>query len=413
MFTGILTPGQSDLIGGTYGPDFANRYVVSMSVRAPTRMSKDRISEAMRFTEQSHPALRAALTDLQSVQKCRQVISPYEDDNNHFSLSEVDIGDVDLQRCMDNSVATMASGFDLLQGKTWGITHLRADHSDHLVFAFNHAFCDFVSAAQFVSTFIRSYVRGARAPGMRDSYMEYLEQLERSWESSGDPAVDWWQSRPWKNVTELVSQNDAAPVSGAPFYRDVVMDSKNTGEQGISDIHIIRALEEVLREVTTSSVIRLDVAVHGRDNRVRRAAGGWVAHALPFILDRRPGQDSLSATREMASAWPAAFAKVRARSDIPQKQQIGGHAFVNFLGSFDPRRWSLEGYTASEVQPRYEAPGRISSTPIQLRIRKNAEGWLFSWSFASSFGQSAIPVNIISKVHERLSENANKISAYV
>lgn len=370
------------------------------------RLTQSRLLDAMHVTQSSHPALRASLSAVNSHAECRQIIRPANDRAEDLTFKQAETEDIRLQQSMDLHVAGLAAELDLVRGVTWGLIRISTETTDHLVFVFNHAFSDFVAASRFIRTFIRSYVQKSSAPSVKDTYIDYLRELEALWNVAPGPAASWWQRRPWDEVTELPGVQSLDSSGDADVTRrTTVLLAHEHASQSLNEASVIRALERSIREECEIDLIRIDSAVHGRDNRVRRAAAGWVSHALPYIFHPHLTCKDIFETKAAASAWPSAFHRVRNRTDITLQQKISGHAFVNFFGSFDPRSWTAEGFTASRVQPIYHAPGRATLTPIHLKIRRNAEQWILSWSITNRFSDDAVPERIVANVQRLLADD--------
>ncbi|WP_165788070.1 condensation domain-containing protein [Arthrobacter glacialis] len=404
----VLTLGQSDLVRGTYGPDYSNKYVIAMAITAPGRLDRRRFEVAAQNMESSHPALRTSLTSLTSVSLSRQVVSDHiSGQSRAIHLSVFPDGD-DIQYAMDRHVRAMAEQFDVVDGKTWGTVHVVGESRDYVVFVFNHVLADLVSAAQFVRTFTRSYARERCAPSMKDTYVEFLRELESHWLRTPGADENWWMQRPWDSISEIpqLQSEDANQGSAAMqrFDRINGADIASNFDEGLA----ISALAQAVQESTSLDHIRIDAAVHGRCDSLRRGAGGWVAHALPFILNNSNHAADVEATKSAADSWPASFQRVRSQSNLPLQQQISGHAFVNFFGSFNPAKWKSDGFTASPVQPMYKPSGGTSSTPIRLKIQKQASDWVFAWSFSPRFGTQSLPNEIATQTIAALSFESAK-----
>ena len=88
--------------------------------------------------------------------------------------------------------------------------------------------------------------------------------------------------------------------------------------------------------------------------------------------------------------------------------QLRAHAFVNFFGSLDPRRWSHDGYRLSAVQPDFEPAGRASLTPLRLRVNSVNRRWVATWTVSESFTDRH---GVAKEVAERALKNLASMSA--
>ncbi|SEE78642.1 Condensation domain-containing protein [Arthrobacter alpinus] len=404
----VLTLGQSDLVRGTYGPDYSNRYVIAMAITAPGHLDRRRIEAAAQNMERSHPALRTSLTSLTSVFLSRQVVSDHVSGQSRaIHVSVFPDGD-DIQDVMDRHVRAMAEQFDVVDGQTWGTVHIRGDNRDYVVFVFNHVLADLVSAAQFVRTFTRSYARERCSPSMKDTYVEFLSELESQWLRTPGADVNWWLQRPWAGISEMPQLQTVDDNQGSAAMQRIDRINGAVIASNFDEGLVISALAQAVQESTSLDLIRIDAAAHGRHDSLRRGAGGWVAHALPFILSNSNHAADVEATKAAADSWPASFQRVRNQPNLPLQQQISGHAFVNFFGSFNPANWKSDGFTASPVQPKYQPSGGTSLTPIRLKIQKQASDWVFAWSFSPRFGTPSLPNDIATQTIAALSIESAK-----
>lgn len=400
MKTYVLTPGQADLLSGTYGSEFVNKNVIAVSIEAPVALSQVRIEKAMLEMAKSHPGLRSVLTAADSGRDSRQWVHAEEDSLACALFVREEARSELVADEMSLLVGQMASRFDVVAGITWGVIQLRTGSSEHLVFVFNHIVCDFLSASQFIRTFIRAYTHDGALPSSRDTYLQYLCGLEEAWTSPPVDEVLWWHDRPWASIPALPeSQPQSAPIRRTP--RVDVLHERDLATDKLTEGSLIQTVEQGLRDVTNLAVTRVDAAVHGRATRLERSAGGWVSHALPYIRDVSGQSSDFEDTRRCATSWPAAFRSVRSRTDLSMEHHLRAHAFVNFFGSSDPLQWTVEGFRMSPVQPAYQAPGRSSLTPIHLKVRKGHEKWTFVWSLAGEDVQSAVADHVIRTLTRR------------
>lgn len=402
MKTYVLTPGQSDILRGTYSPEFINKNVIAVSIEAPEPMSPERIRKAMLATALRHPGLRSVLTATEFQLMSRQWVHAEVDALSCALLTHEELSAEYAAEEMSLLVEQMADRLDIAHGITWGVIHLRTSPCEQLVFVFNHIVCDFLAASQFIRTFIRSYARDGALLGPRDTYLDYLSALEDAW--SKPPADDalWWHDRPWASVPTL-PESEAERLSSRPVPRVDVLHEGDLVIGKLTEDTLIRTIDQVLRDLTCMTVTRVDAAVHGRSTRLEQLAGGWLSHALPYIHDVSGESTGLPETKRHAKSWPAAFGSVRTRPDLAMEHHLRAHAFVNFFGSADPLQWIVEGFRMSTVQPAYQAPDRSSLTPIHLKVRKSNEKWAFVWTLASGEIPAALADQVIHTLTERAS----------
>ncbi|NQX11189.1 hypothetical protein HQQ80_06100 [Microbacteriaceae bacterium VKM Ac-2855] len=401
--TFVLTPGQSDILRGTYTREFIDKNVIAVAVLAPETLSPGRIEAAMASMAASHPALRSVLTDVGSASTCRQL---FEDNAAALGRAGLIYAEADpefLQAQMTAQVGRMAERLDAAAGATWGIVRLRVGPQDHLLFVFNHMVADFLAASQFIRTFIRAYARGSSEVVVTDTYLDYLRDLEAASVAEPDRDVRWWHERPWGSVPAL-ADDSASAGNGTPIRRLDVLDEREIAGERLTEGALIDLLEESLREVAGVEVTRVDSAVHGRRSRVERLAGGWISHAVPHIRTASDVRVDAETAKKRAASWPAALPAVRRRADLSVHDHFRAHAFVNFFGSTDPQRWIVEGFQMSAVQSRYEMPARASLTPIRLVVRKSQGRWSLVWTLDSDFPRTDIPQLVATRVVETLTQ---------
>ena len=402
-----LTPGLWDIIGGTYGLAFVNRNAVAAAIEAPVCLAPATVREALRAMASTHPVLRMSLSHPTDPRLCRQVIAGVDDAVARAILVHDDDAPEApdaLQARMTHHVAAVADRLDVAAGVTWGVAHLTAGATHHLVFVFNHVVCDLLSASQFIRTFVCSTESACERPAPPDTYLEHLRIAGVDLDADDGAATSWWHARPWAHIGEVPGiEPGRTGSSGLTTWVDVL-------DEGITvtEHRLIHAIDQGLRDVTSLTTTRIDSAVHGRGSRVTRTAGGWISHAVPYLAAPGEGAPAVESTRRRAGTWPSAFASVRARPDLPMDVQLRAHAFVNFFGSLDPRRWSHDGYRLSAVQPDFEPAGRASLTPLRLRVNSVNRRWVATWTVSESFTDRH---GVAKEVAERALKNLASMSA--
>ncbi len=303
-----------------------------------------------------------------------------------YEFVRENVSNESLQDRMDALSHDMIKHFDVFEKPSWGVIQLRDPEADHLVFIFNHFAADLLAVSQFVRSFVFALVRGEGASLPGDTYLEFLDTLETKWSEPVSEEARWWIERPWKAIPALPGvsiADDEQASDGADLV--VFVPESDIRAQKLSEAAIVEAIDRSVRDVTGVEVTRIDAARVGRNNHVERSASGWLSHALPFVnTDGRSNVD-LALARETAPSWIAAFPIVRRRTDLSNEEHFGAQVFINFFGTFSPESWTFGGFRVSRNQPRYAPPGRVSLTPLSLKIRKSNENWVLNWSLSRRY----------------------------
>ncbi|WP_146243171.1 condensation domain-containing protein [Curtobacterium sp. MCPF17_031] len=379
-----MTAGQQDILRGTYPREFINRNAQCFAIDAPGLIDSTHLHRAISAMRENHPVLRMIPTGSGSEWR-QSILSPSAAEGEYEFVLET-VSNESLQDRMDALSHDMIERFDVFAKPSWGVIQLRAAEADHLVFIFNHFAADLLAVSQFVRSFVFALVRGEGTSLPGDTYLEFLDALEAKWSGPLSEEARWWIERPWKAIPALPGvylADDEQAADGSDLVAFVPESSIRS--QKLSEALIVEAVDRSVRDVTGVEVTRIDAARVGRNNHVERSASGWLSHAVPFVnTDGRSNAD-LALARETAPSWIAAFPVVRGRADLSNEKHFGAHVFLNFFGTFSPESWTFGGFRVSRKQPRYAPPGRVSLTPLSLKVRKSNENWVLNWSLSRRY----------------------------
>lgn len=397
-----MTPGQQDILRGTYSADFINRNAMCFAVEAPGLVDDSRIERGIVAMIRQHPVLR--MIPAQEGPDWRQhMLSPDLDWRGFFVHDLVELQA--LREGMTAGATSLIEGFDVFASPPWGVARVRADDTDYLVFVFNHLLTDLVAVSHFIRTFIIAALGDGEDSLVPDTYIAYLEALEREWASDPSDDVRWWLERPWGEITSVP---DLQLVDGALRSERVeivdLLPERELHAGRLSEALLIDAVEQAIRDIAHVPITRIDAARVGRSNHRERSAGGWLSHAVPFVSTQESSTD-LADARNKAAAWIAAFRHVRARPDLTTEDHFSAQVFVNFFGTFSPQNWTLKGFRVAAVQPSYRVPGRSSLTPFHLKVRKAGEDWAFEWSMSPQYERAEALGEMSTRTRALLSTN--------
>lgn len=394
-----LTPGQFDAVFGPYGPAFINAHVLPVTVVAEERVDRHRLAHAVMELRRRHPALRTRLNEFGDAENCRQIVDAVDRDVAEALVHEI-AEEPDASRAAElltGGLADLARGFDVVEGRTWGVVHARIAAVSYLVFAFTHFVSDLLSVMMVVREFAQLY-NGDAAAGA-DGYDTYLEEIATARRSSSrDPDVAWWLHRPW---TEL----PAIPGLGSEVVAEQDWTERTESiprTARLTDLDVIAAVGRSLRDVCGLTQTRVDVATHGRLTRSRWSAIGCIARVVPYFVDWKANSSLagltqlLCETKAREPAWDAAHSAVRRLPAVPVDKQLGAHAFVNFHGSFDATRYLAPPFSLSPVQPSFRRPPRFPFTPLRLAVRPAGDRWTLSWRH-NVFTDDALPAEVVAR----------------
>lgn len=395
-----MTPGQQDILRGTYTSDFINRNAMCFAVEAPGLVDDSRVERGIVAMIRQHPVLR--MIPVKEGPDWRQhLLTPDLDWRGFFVHDQVE--PQALRDGMTARATSLIERFDVFASPPWGIVRIRAGETDYLVFVFNHLLTDLVAVSHFIRTFIIAAQGGGEEALVPDTYVAYLEALESEWASDPSEDARWWIDRPWG---EIPSVPDLQLVDGAPRSERVdildLLPERELRAARLSEALLIDAVEQAIRDVTRVPITRIDAARVGRNNHRERSASGWLSHAVPFVTARASSTD-LADARNRAAAWIAAFRRVRARPDLTTEDHFSAQVFVNFFGTFSPQNWTLEGFRVAAVQPDYRVPGRSSLTPFHLKVRKAGDDWAFEWSMSPQYERAGALGELSSRTRALLS----------
>lgn len=378
-----MTAGQQDILRGTYSTTFINRNAQCFTIEAPGLVDRHRIENAFQEMGRKHPVLR--MVPVQRGSEWRQkILAPDDVSVGQFVKDDVSIDE--LQARMDELVLEMIEGFDVFDRPAWGVVQLRTASSDWFVFIFNHIAADLIAVSHFVRTFVMSLVLEKQINPTRDTYLDYLEGLEKRWTQASSEQTQWWVERPWGEIPPLPG---LLAIQGAPRTErvDVVdwVHESDLQDGKLSEDRLVRAVEQSVRDIAGVPTTRIDAARVGRNTHIERSAGGWLSHALPFVNTQNKAFDELAQTRDTAAVWISAFQQVRSRPDLTIQDHFSAQVFLNFFGTFNPEKWALAGFRVSRIQPNYATPGRTSLTPFHIKVRSVAGQWSFAWSLSPQY----------------------------
>ncbi|MFF2502367.1 condensation domain-containing protein [Streptomyces sp. NPDC058067] len=403
--------GQFDAVFGPYGADFINANVISVALATEEPISHLRLRSAITQLRQRHPSLRMRLTTLASVTDCRQIIDDSDDQDYGFVQVHGQSHEDEAPARMNEYLAELVRGLDVVEGRTWGVVHLRTRSVNYLVFTFSHVIADLLSVTLLVREFIRIYNEGGAHGSTNDTYEEYLTEIAAAWRSSVSPHVAWWLQQPWTDLPAMPGLHTRSRSTEASqrHHTDVLPRAGRTAR--LTDTDVIGAVGQSLRDVAGLPHTRIDVSTHGRLTRSRRSAIGWISRAVPYFIDWGKGRSRadvdqlLIALKDRERTWDAAFPAIRQLAEVPIENQFGAHAFVNFFGSFDPTRYALKQFSVSPIQPFFSPPRRSSFTPLHLTVRRTPDSWLLSWRFHEDFDDKDIPAAVAARTAEILDGN--------
>jgi hypothetical protein len=396
-----LTPGQFDAVFGTYGPAFVNAHVLAVTVVVGERVDRRRVVRAVVELRRRHPALRARLSEFGDAEDCRQVVDAADGDG--AAIREIaEESDADrVAELLTGGLAELARGFDVVEGRTWGVVCARIASVSYLVFAFTHFVSDLLSVMMVVREFAQLYNgdAGAVAGFGDDGYARYLDELAAARRSSSrGPEVAWWLNRPWTDLSVMpgVGRGLVAERDWAERIESIPRGSR------LTDLDVIAAVGRSLRDVGGLSRTRIDVATHGRLTRSRWSAIGCIARVVPYFVDWEGNPSAVGVTRLLCEVkarepvWDAAHSAVRRLPTVPVDKQLGAHAFVNFHGSLDAARFVVPPFSLSPVRPSFRWPPRFPFTPFRLTVRPAGDRWMLSWRH-NAFTDDEFPAEVVAR----------------
>jgi hypothetical protein len=396
-----LTPGQFDAVFGPYGPAFINAHVLAVTVVVDEPVDRRRLARAIAELRRRHPVLRSRLNEFGDAEDCRQIVDAADHDAVEVAVHEL-ADESDASRAAElltGGLADLARGFDIVEGRTWGVVRARIASVSYLVFAFTHFVSDLLSVMMVVREFAHLYNGAAIAFSNDDGYDTYLGEIARVRRSPcRDPAVAWWLRQPWTELSAMPGLG-GDPVAEQDWTERTESISRTPR---LTDLTVIAAVSRSLRDVCGLTRTRIDVATHGRLTRSRWAAIGCIARVVPYFLDWKGNPSPDGVTRLLGEikarepAWDAAHPAVRRLPTVPVDQQLGAHAFVNFHGSFDATRYAVPPFSLAPVHLSVRRPPRFPFTPFRLTVRPARDSWQLSWRH-NSFTDDELPAEVIAR----------------